>query len=130
MYARDLAEFEENYEAWVEEVDGVEIRVGVGENIKYVPVLDYYSKNWEPCRSMWARFERKSLPLGEEHTTNRLERAFGVLKGEMKVNNHNTDITIEKAIVEIVSWAERKLTDGFTSSQRKAELERWSLKGK
>ena len=118
LYAKDLDEFNVKLRVWEEEVEGVDVRVGTGEDVKYVSLAGYYEENWAPDRKMWARCDRKRLPIGQEHTTNRLERAFGVLKADLRLRN-NWDITIEAAVVQVVQWAERKLVDAFTLAQRK-----------
>lgn len=118
VYARDQADFQEKLQIWEAEMQGVEVRVGVGDQAKYVSLTEYYNKNWAPVRHMWARFERRALPLGLENTTNRLERAFGVLKHDLKMSSTG-DITIERAVVLVVRWAESKLEKAFATAQRK-----------
>ena len=48
----------------------------------------------------------------------RLERAFGLLKEELHVNNRD-EITIEGCIIQTVKWAENKLVEQHTLAQRK-----------
>ena len=118
LFARDEADFLTKQEAWVKEIQRVEIRRGSGEQASYVGLQDYYDKNWVPIRHMWALFERKSLPIGGENTTNRQERAFRDLKADLKLNTRG-DVTIEVAVVQTVRWAESKLEEGFAEGQRK-----------
>lgn len=118
VYARDQADFEEKLQIWMKEMQGVEVRIGGGQQAKYVCLADYYAKNWAPVQSMWARFERRPLPIGMENTTNRLERAFGVMKHDLKMSSIG-DLTIEMAVVLVVRWAESKLEEACATAQRK-----------
>jgi hypothetical protein len=118
LFARDEADFMEKLVIWEKEIEGVEVRRGAGENATYTSLAEYYEKNWAPVRHMWARFERKRLPLGEEHTTNRLERGWGVMKVDLKISNIG-EVTIEKAIPQVVGWVEGKMVESFTMTQRK-----------
>ena len=67
---------------------------------------------------MWARYARRNLPLGKDHTNNRLENAFGKMKADLRLNN-TSDVTIEMAILHLVQWAESKLDYWYVSAQRK-----------
>lgn len=118
VYARDEQEFMASLDIWEKQAQGVEVRIGAGEQALYVSLSEYYEKNWASVQHMWARFERKALPLGEEHTNNRLERTFGVLKADLKMCNTG-DVTIEVAVLHIIAWAERKLVEAYTQAQRK-----------
>ena len=118
VFAKNEEEYLKKLKAWEVEIEGVEVRLGAGEKARYVQLSDYYKKNWAPVRHMWARFERRGLPLGGEHTTNRVERTFGVLKMELKMCTTG-DLSIEMAVVKVLRWAERKLTEAFATAQRK-----------
>ena len=118
VFAKDEADFNTKLITWTKEVEGVEVRTSTKQEANYVPLTTYYEKNWGSVREMWARFERKTLPIGAEHTTNRLERSFGVLKAWLKINNIG-DITITRAVIQVVTWAETKMVQGFTVAQRK-----------
>ena len=118
VYARDESDYNSRLEKWEELIQGVMIKVGSGAKAHYVCLSEYCEKNWYPCRQMWARFERKSLPMGTEHTTNRLERSFGVMKADLKVNTFK-EVTIEAAVMHIVNWADRKLVTASTMALRK-----------
>ena len=78
MYARDETQFNSRMEIWEANIQGVMVKVGTGESARYKSLAGYCLKNWHPeyYRKMWARYERKTLPLGQEHTTNRLERCY------------------------------------------------------
>ena len=51
------------------------MRVGSGVDAKMNSLVKYYKDNWASSdwRKMWVRYERKSLPLGVENTTNRCD---------------------------------------------------------
>ena len=71
VYAYNAQEFAEKMSIWEENIKGITVKLGSGERARLVSLDDYWAKNWKPDQDMWARFERKSLPLGQEHTTNR-----------------------------------------------------------
>ena len=116
MYARDENEFNARLEQWEQSTEGIMVKSKGGDG--YICLSEYCKRCWYPVREMWARYERKTLPVGCEHTTNRLERCFGVLKADLKVNT-TKEATIEAAIKHIVSWATRKLVLFQTAALRK-----------
>ena len=71
VYAKNADDFEGKMVEWEKIIEGVQIKLGTGERAKIVELSQYWLKNWKPDIPMWARYERKSLPLGQEHTTNR-----------------------------------------------------------
>ena len=93
VFAINAENFEKKLEEWNRAINCVMLHVGKREDNNVIPLSDYYDKNWGSIQAMWARFERRKLPIGDEHTTNRLERAFGVLKAELKVKNTKVLIT-------------------------------------
>ena len=48
----------------------------------------------------------------------RLERAFGILKEELLVNNRE-ELSVEACVIQTVQWAESKLVEYHTLAQRK-----------
>ena len=117
-YAKNQEDFDHKLEVWKEEIHGEEVRLGVGEKARRESLYKYYVKNWATVQHMWARFARRRLPIGCEHTTNRVERAFRVLKEEL--NQYTTgNLTTEMAIMKVIRWAESKLTEAYTTGQRK-----------
>ena len=87
VFAKSAEDFEIKLAQWNKLIGRVLLHIGKKEDNNVILLLDYYDKNWGSIQAMWARFERKNLPIGDENTTNRLERAFGVLKAELKVKN-------------------------------------------
>lgn len=71
VYAKNSEDFQLKMTTWEKIIDGVQIKLGSGQNAKMVDLGQYWLKNWKTDIPMWARYERKTLPLGQEHTTNR-----------------------------------------------------------
>ena len=60
-------------------MSGVEVRC----KDRYVPLDNYYVRNWQSCSDMWVIAFRKSLPRFGDATNNRIERMFYTLKGAL-----------------------------------------------
>lgn len=118
LYAHNSEAFEAELKYWYEVIAGVEIRVGSGEKKHYTSLKGYYDKNWGSCKEMWTFFLRKNLPgLGEEFTNNRIERAFGVMKRDLKLYTTG-EVNFFKAVMHLVRWAENQLSTRYTTAQR------------
>ena len=65
---------------------------------------------------MWARYARTMLPLGNEHTNNRIERSFRSMKDLLKWSISGR-VDISQAIPSLVNWAEEQLDDRYTDAQ-------------
>ena len=81
-------------------------------------LTNYYNRNWLNCTDMWTKHQRRHLPLCDEHTTNRLERAFKTMKLELSAGNIGS-VSMERAVGQLVDWAEHKVEDGYTTAQRR-----------
>ena len=115
VYAKDEDEFKTNLREWYDLIDGIEVKVVSTGN--YVKLAEYFDRNWVPVIKMWALFERKKLPLGAEHTTNRLERTFRSMKLELKTYNIG-EVSMARAVYQLVSWAENQIEDRYIVAQR------------
>ena len=56
------------------------------------------------------------LPLGNEHTNNRIERSFRSMKDLLKWSIPGR-VDISQAIPSLVNWAEEQLDDRYTDAQ-------------
>ena len=109
--------FSSNLAEWMEVIHDVKIRVGSGEKSHYVGLKEYYEKNWGSCLDMWVKYLRKKLPIMEENTNNRIERAFGCMKQSLKLYTSG-EVTIFAAIMHLVRWAEDQLRCRYTAALR------------
>ena len=118
LYAHDAETFVEQLEEWYKVIDGVEVRVGIGEKRHYVSLKDYFDKNWLSCKQMWVKYMRKQLPgMGSENTNNRVERAFGVMKKDLKMYTSG-EVDFFKAVIHLVRWSEDQIKARYTAAQR------------
>ena len=119
IYARDEEQFVGAEVKWRKMIDGIKVKKGTGDQVHFDQTLEkYYDENWGNCIPMWARHSRRNIPIGTEHTNNRIENAFGKIKADLKLNN-TKDVTIEMAILQLVQWAEDKLDYRYVVAQRK-----------
>ena len=118
LYAHDAEIFQAELEEWYKVIDGVEVRIGSGEKKHYASLKDYYDKNWGSCEEMWAKHWRKKLPgMGSENTNNRVERAFGVMKKDLKLYTSG-EVDFFKAVIHLVRWSEDQIKAKYTAAQR------------
>ena len=119
LYSFDATDFEVKLKEWNKLIEGVFVKTSTAKSSEYVSLRSYFDDNWvHSCLNMWVMYERKSLPIATEHTTNRVERSFGVIKYILSMNNRK-NISMESAIMQIVEWAEGKIVSGNVNSMRK-----------
>ena len=102
--------------SWYKAVDGLNVVLGAGETRHIRTLRQYFDECWDPVKDMWTMYSRAMLPLGSEHTNNRIERAFRSMKDELKLRLSGR-ITISQAIPCLVDWAEGQLDDRYTAAQ-------------
>lgn len=115
VYARYEEVFKLKIVEWYKLIDGVEVKVVSGG--RYVKLAEYYDRNWANIVPMWAIYEQKRLPLGAEHTTNRIERTFRSMKDELSTYNIG-EVSMAKAVFQLITWAENQLEDRYITAQR------------
>ncbi|KAE9151682.1 hypothetical protein PF006_g4051 [Phytophthora fragariae] len=72
------------------------------------PFVKYFRANWHQCRRMWSRFGRSDVPHLGNTTNNRLEAAWGHLKGVLKPTmmlDEGADSELEKLAKEVSQHA-------------------------
>jgi hypothetical protein len=88
VYAKSEADYEKarNYMALLIPADD--------ENV----FMEYFMKNWDSKRAMWAAFERAEIPHLRNNTNNRIESSWRHLKPELDSN-----MPIDEAVTQIVN---------------------------
>ncbi|KAJ0408408.1 hypothetical protein ATCC90586_009183 [Pythium insidiosum] len=59
--------------------------------------INYFRKNWDAKREMWAKVERDDIPHLGNHTNNRIESSWSHLKPDL-----DTNLPIDEAVAEII----------------------------
>ena len=118
LYAPNKILYEEQLINWTKVASGVEVKPRAGPKGTWVLLEDYFNKNWLNCIEMWTMHERNNLPVGKEHTNNRLERAWRTMK-LMLVTLNVGQVSIATAVRNLVYWAEMQLRTRYTDSRRK-----------
>ena len=118
VFAYSESVFDSKLKVWYEMIHNVEVKPRAGEEGKWVELKSYYDKNWAPHVKMWAKYARCHLPLGKEHTNNRLERAFRTMKRFIEDSNLGK-VSTARALQLLLQLAENRLETLYTMSQRK-----------
>ena len=115
VYSNSAEIFQTENDVFLAMVENVQVRTSK----KYVNLKDYYVRNWQSCKLMWARCYRKGLPLLGDNTTNRIENKFG----RLKLNIQDTFTSLPKtglAIIHLVKYAEKLLTERYVYGTMKS----------
>ena len=82
MYSVNEDQFNLNLKAFHNAIDGLTILPQGCKN--EVPFMDYFSRNWENCKEMWALYFRSEYITLGDRTNNPIERTFRSLKDASK----------------------------------------------
>ena len=118
MYASTEGEAHIMAERFDKIIEGVQVRVGNGDKAYYANLRSYFDKNWRLCSDKWLTCKRKNIPgLEDENTNNRLERLWRTMKDYLKGITSGS-VSINKAVVILVNFAENQLLDQYTWQMR------------
>ena len=96
----------------------VKTQVKVGNNKVYVNFSDYFVRNWESCRIMWAHCYRRNITcLMGNNTNNRIERFWRTTKNMLKSLSQG-DLCIQDAVIMIRKFMDSRIVDRYNWSQR------------
>ena len=83
LYSRNEEDLESEMQSFLNFI--VKTQVRVGNNKVYVNFSDYFERNWESCRIMWAHCYRRNITcLMGNNTNNRIERFWRTTKNMLK----------------------------------------------
>ena len=116
LYARTKAEYDEKKMDWDEAVEGVEVKLGAGEQARFTTLAEYFDECWDDVQEMWARFARATLPMGGDNTNNRIERSFRTMKDTLQIRIRGK-ANMAKAVPCLVDWAEAQLENRYVEAQ-------------
>lgn len=118
LYASSEGEAHVIAEKFDKSIEGVQVRVGNGDKAYYVNLKAYFDRNWRSCSDKWLSYKRKNIPgLENENTNNRLERLWRTMKDYLKTTTSGS-VTIYKAVVKLVNFAENQLVEQYTWQMR------------
>ena len=116
LYARTEDIYLTKQAAWNKVIEGVDVKLGAGKQQRFTSLREYFDKCWAPVCDMWAMYARAKLPLGDENTNNRVERAFRTMKELLRMHFAGR-IDIEKAVPCLIAWVEDQLEGRYTEAQ-------------
>ena len=116
LYARTKDEYGEKKVDWDKAVEGVEVKLGAGEQARFTTLAEYFDECWDNGQEMWAMFARATLPMGGDNTNNRIERAFRSMKDTLKIWIRGR-VNMAQAVPCLVDWAEAQLENRYVAAQ-------------
>jgi hypothetical protein len=116
LFAKSKAVYDVELTRWNMVIEDIEVKPRSGGST--VLLKSYFVKNWGNTVDMWAMHARNDLPIGSEHTNNRLEQAFRTMKERLRMLNVG-DVSTARAVRDLVRWAEKQLLTRYTLAQRK-----------
>ena len=118
LYATTEEDANEKLKIFEEVIAGIRVRIGNGDKAYYANLSEYFEKNWKSCSEKWLTCRRRNIPgLEDENTNNRLERLWRSMKDYLRAITTGT-VSISKAVVLLVKFAENQLIDRYTWQMR------------